>query len=685
MGEAILLGFTFLGAWLALGTELLSALGALTRPGVLWFWGISLLVGLGILFWLARLGQLRGWQKVGGYFSNVQHAKHLTLWLGILILITLVLLLVAVIAPPNTNDSLAYHMPRVALWVQQKNLDFYTTPVPRQLWMPPLAEWAVLHLYLLTGNDQLANLPQWLAMAASLLVCALLASRLNRGHPARAGLLASLFCATLPMGALQATSNQTDYVTAFWLICLAYWTVRAHQAYPRGEYLTLLQFSGLACATGLGMLTKGTFYPFAAPFLVWLLVSMLRAPTSILERRTQTTWRKKLAAIGVSLALSLAIITLLNAGQWLRNQKMYGFPLGPRTGMTFLSNETFSPAVLVSNLLRNSTLHLGTPFGIINGPLRQAVETVHAWIGLDPSDPRTSLDEYRVRRSRQEDYAGNFWHFIFIGLSMLIALAFFLSPSKRKSQPKGGEPAADWSALAIYSLALLGGFLLYSALFKWQATGSRLQLPLFVAAAPLVGTIFAQPLELISPAFRVAHPSLNTPKAGNLAFAILAIFFLLVGYPSILSNPSRPLIVDYASAVDRSILNLPRSELLFANAPEIAPTYFSLANAIALLKSCDRFGLILDSHDAAYPFWAFQNPSYGLPTARPISWYYLDDASGKIGPAPIDPKTGNRVPICAIVCTLCSQPELDLPGGGHFTAESSHPGGFILYRLRKDD
>jgi hypothetical protein len=409
MGEAILLGLTFLAAWLALGTELLSALDALTLQGVIWFWGISLITGLGLFLGLYRLGRIQNWLKAGPGSSGVKLEKFLLIWLAVLILIAALLLFVAVISPPNTNDSLAYHMPRVAFWAQQNSLDFYDTPVPRQLWMPPLAEWVVLHLYLLIGSDQLANLPQWLAMATSLLACALLASRLNSMHPTRGGILAALFCATLPMGVLQATSNQTDYVTAFWLVCLAYWTVRAHQAYPQGERLAGIQLAGLACATGLGMLTKGTFYPFAAPFLVWLLVSMLRIPSSDNRgKNTQAAWQKKLTTIATALALSVMIIALLNAGHWLRNQKMFDFPLGPRTGMSFLSNETFSPAVLISNLLRNSTLHLATPFGVINGPLRQAVETVHIWIGMDPSDPRISLDEYQVKRSRQEDYAGNF-------------------------------------------------------------------------------------------------------------------------------------------------------------------------------------------------------------------------------------------------------------------------------------
>jgi 4-amino-4-deoxy-L-arabinose transferase-like glycosyltransferase len=44
---------------------------------------------------------------------------------------------------------------------------------------------------------------------------------LPRGSARRlGGRLAALFCATLPMGILQSTSTQNDFVVAYWLACL---------------------------------------------------------------------------------------------------------------------------------------------------------------------------------------------------------------------------------------------------------------------------------------------------------------------------------------------------------------------------------------------------------------------------------------------------------------------------------
>jgi 4-amino-4-deoxy-L-arabinose transferase-like glycosyltransferase len=80
------------------------------------------------------------------------------------------------------------------------------------------AEYVTLHRQLLSGGDRLANLPQWFASMGSLFVVSLIAARL--GATARGQALAALFCATLPMGILQSTSTQNDFVVAYWLACL---------------------------------------------------------------------------------------------------------------------------------------------------------------------------------------------------------------------------------------------------------------------------------------------------------------------------------------------------------------------------------------------------------------------------------------------------------------------------------
>jgi hypothetical protein len=218
-------------------------------------------------------------------------------------------------------------------------------------------------------------------------------------------------------------------------------------------------------------------------------------------------------------------------------------------------NTTFGSGVLISNLIRNSTLHLGTPFGVVNGPLRTSVEWLHNRLGLDVNDPGTTIDEYRVKFSRHEDFAGNPLHFIFIPFSFVVISSHLLPNFKLTSNRKTRIPQINAthtestipaalhnysSAIGSYILVVIFGFVLFSLLFKWQTTGSRLQLPFFVLWSPVAGAAYTH--------IRIAWEK-----------SILVGIFILASLPSLLANPSRPLVQTISTP---SILQAPRTELL---------------------------------------------------------------------------------------------------------------------------
>jgi hypothetical protein len=584
--EAFLSAAIVLGAFVAVSSEGLGLLGLINRPALTLVWLAALVLTL-ILLWrravpiqvrmisFFRTKWLRKWSKT----------DHILLL--VLIAFTIILFLVARIAPPNTNDSLSYHMSRVMHWVQNQGLNHYPTTIDRQLWMPPWAEMAVMQLYQFKGDDGLSNLVQWFSMAASLVIVSLIARRLGAGRSGQ--LFAALFCATIPMGILQATSTQTDYVTSFWLVGLAYYALLGHQ-----RRLSTLEWTLLCLVVALGVMTKGTFYTFALPFLVWLAVSTVR--------RTGWLTTGKYALFG------LLVVGFLNAGVWTRNFLTYGFPLGPSEAIGHLSNEALSPGILLSNLVRNSTLNLGTPYGVVNGPLTELVVKIHQVIGQDPNDPRTSLDEYRIRRYLHEDRAGNPFHFLLIPLTML---AF---PKPKKEQKGRSLP---W----IYAFLVLSTFLIFSAFYKWQSTGSRLLLPFFVAWAPLAGL------------------ALGRLRINALAYAA-GLILVIAGMQPLLSNPSRALLPfspDFAS-----LLATPRSELLFANSPEVMPAFLSLASDLQV-RGCREIGIKINSSDPEYPLWYLLTSADLAPHIEHID---APPPSGKYQSQDFEP--------CAVICTNCA-------------------------------
>jgi 4-amino-4-deoxy-L-arabinose transferase-like glycosyltransferase len=651
--EWFLITSIIMGALVALLTEILGVLRVLNQGALAAFWGLYLLgIVLGI-----------GWRRYKDHhpprqsdnqtletYSTRSIQKKFPRWikkpenLALLVIAfsVIILLTIAWLAPPNTNDSLHYHMSRMMNWAQHGDLEHYVTPIDRQLWMPPWTEYAILNLFLLSSSDSLSNLIQWFAMLGSLVGVSLIARMLGASRSGQ--IFASLFCLTIRMGVLQSSSTQTDYATAFWAICLACLTLYVNKnglfrfnnsTASRKWFLPVL----LCLTTGLGILTKGTFVAFALPLLLWMLVSILH----------HHRWTRAFQLF----LLGLGVVFLLNVGVWWRNFQTYQSPLGPRIGMYL--NERFTTGVLISNLIRNSTLHLGTPYGIVNGPLRESAEWIHNLIGLDANDPQTTIDTYRIKRSLHEDYAGNNLHFFSIPLSLILLSSPIQSAirqvvHRKKIQlqvntahvdvPSASSSETKSSVLTSYVLAILISFAVFSLLFKWQATGSRLQLPFFVLWSPVAGAAYDR--------IRVSW--------GNY---FLVGLFLLNALPSLISNPSRPLVHTDSTP---SVFNARRTELLFVNSPEFMPGYLSIIDRVQN-TGCQQVGLEIDSSHPDYPFWALLSPT----TKETQIVYYTDNPE-------LEKYRGWGFNPCAVICTICTGHEWD-----GLKLDSTHFGGYFLY------
>jgi len=192
-----------------LSTEFFSSLNLINKYA---FWGLYIFGAITVALFVKKkfinfnikfvLSEYWRWYIVSGFF------------------IILPLFLIALYYPPNNYDSLTYHLTRIEHWVQNGNVDFYPTNSSRQLFMTPLTEYVLLHWRLLTGNDIFANLLQFVSM----IFCALLSILIvgEWGGNKLAKLLAFILTITVPMGILQSTSTQTDYVTGFFVLVSIY-------------------------------------------------------------------------------------------------------------------------------------------------------------------------------------------------------------------------------------------------------------------------------------------------------------------------------------------------------------------------------------------------------------------------------------------------------------------------------
>ena len=122
-------------------------------------------------------------------------------------------LLLVLSVPPSNWDSLTYHLARAAAWAQHGGVYWIdNAPTDRINEFQPLAEQAILFLFVAAGSGALFALPQFVAQLAIVLAVYTSARRLGYGVEAAAG--SSLLFSMFTIVALEATTAQNDLVAA---------------------------------------------------------------------------------------------------------------------------------------------------------------------------------------------------------------------------------------------------------------------------------------------------------------------------------------------------------------------------------------------------------------------------------------------------------------------------------------
>src|SRR5271157_176497 len=363
------------------------------------------------------------------------------------------------LAPPNTFDALAYHMPRIVYWAQAGSVGFFPTVYLSQISAPPLSEFLMLDTYVLSGGDRFVNLVSCLAFAGCIVGVSAIARTAGLGSRGQA--LAALFCATLPSAILQASGAKNDCMTALWLVCLVYFALQAD-----------LPFLGLSL--GLALATKGTAYLFAPP--------LVAAALLVRPLRGRRQW------IAAALCM-LGGALLVNGPQYARNLRFSGSPLGYdapfANGLFRWRNAEFGLKRTASNALRHLSEQLGSGNPRWNRGVYEATLEAHTRLGIDPQSPDSpAWSVYGPPvNTRHEANANNRWRLLL--LAMAAGWAGFAAWRKR----------GRW--WLVYAAALAAAFLLFCAYLRWQPYAARLFLPLFVLGAPLA----AAALERVRPAW----------------------------------------------------------------------------------------------------------------------------------------------------------------------------------------
>ncbi|HXN99933.1 MAG TPA: glycosyltransferase family 39 protein [Candidatus Acidoferrales bacterium] len=598
--RSILGAAVFCGTSVVVITEALSAGQTLTPAAVAISW-LAICGGEFLFLKFRTSPESRSERRAESSDESLDSA---TKWLlGGAGVITILIGITAVVAPPSMWDAMDYHLPRVVMWMSNHSVRFYPTPDYVQLIWGPWAEYAMMHTYLLWGSDRFVNMVQFFSMTGCLIGVSAIAKSL--GASARGQALAVLVCVTIPEGVLEASGPMNTYVLAFWMTATVVFLLSWN------EDPTWFNLICAGLSAGLAIFTKGTAYAFLPPIVLacWWMGSA----------STRIKYLKRAVPL-------LLLVVAINVPQFVRCYELTGSPLGvplPDGGTRVHQTvDRINLTGTLANVLRNASLQMSTPSRRINSRIEQAFRWSIRAIGADPDDPEMIWlkgGPFRVNHSSlSEISASNPLHFFLLMIAIGLAL-----------RKRGGGTGHNelW-----YALGLIGAFFLFSALVQWQLWSSRHELPLFVLGAALTGLILDQ----------------RFPRwVGTAGGALLLVFAL----PFALTNHHRSL-VRWSHGDD---VYQPRSVLYFTDTHEaLAPNFIAAADAVNKL---DCANIAFDSyvapsdagHDArsffVYPLMALTHAD-GL--SRSVWYSGVNNLTSRYSEREKHPAP------CAVICLDCA-------------------------------
>ena len=373
--------------------------------------------------------------------------KWRSILLFIFLLIILPLLLLAIFIPPNNWDSMAYHLPRVEHWIQNKNIYPYPTNIIRQVLTSPLSEYIIANFQILSSTDDFSNLVQFASFIFILFSSTLIFSVLKINYKGQLFLLLALL--SLPMMLFQATTTQTDLLASFFFLSFILFGLLIIQSDDNFK----TNFIFLASSLTLGILTKYHIAIFAAPIIFYLLYNLIK--------------KKNNKNIIFATLISCLAIAIILVPLFARNIYFFGSITGKDL---FDENATIiNSTISIQNMLSNNFKHIvdfiSIPINGYNNLLFSLNHTLHNIIGISENSLGNNWagEPFTVNNYLNEDTAGSIIH-----AALIIISLFLVFKSKHKTK-----------LLLLFAYCFIA-FSLYGLLFRFTPFDIRLLLPVLL-------------------------------------------------------------------------------------------------------------------------------------------------------------------------------------------------------------
>jgi hypothetical protein len=397
-------------------------------------------------------------------------------------------------------------MTRVEEWRQNLNVYPFPTSNIRQVNYPPLAEYIILNLQVLSQSDYFANLVQYFSLLGSLSLISLSVKLF--GLDMKGQFLSVLLLLSIPTVIFQSTSTQTDLTASFFLLGVVYSVLKI----LKSKLIFFQDIIALGAFLFLGGLVKYTVFVFSAPFLLVIAYHIIK--------------HASFRAICQYAIICLLYVVVIFGPFLSRNLAYFGNLTGETGLLNLMGNEHPNLFKMLGNVSKNIVDEMTIPWDTFNSILNNWVKIFHEMIGIPLNSQETNYLSmpYQTNFLFAEDSASSFIHaFIIVG-----SIAFLMLKKNVQNRRK----------ILFYWLGLIISFLVYSFLFKWQPWGNRLLLPLFILS--MLGGTFAL---------------FQCIKNSSLGLHVVFVFLIMYAIPSVYLNRNKPMFDVYQM---RSILNKPK-------------------------------------------------------------------------------------------------------------------------------
>ena len=422
---------------------------------------------------------------------------------SLMIFLFILLFGAALFTVPYNFDSMTYHLARIGHWIDNQSVNHFITNIDRQNYSPVLAEYNLLHMYLLTGSDSFLNLLQYAAMIITSLYLYKCARML--GTHRSFSIFGAFLFVTMPLTISQSMTTQNDLFGAMWFSLFLYYLLQ----FISMEKLVLDKRTGkllffTALTVAFAFLTKTSICASMLFFLPWLLMVRLKKKDKLLTLIQSAC----VAGISIAAIISETIIrNLLSAGT-----------IMPDTASGNIMVATKNVSYIIVNILKNYSLILTQHLSdALNGFLCRIAIHAGAALKVEVNNEAISFhgfDYIRHMNRGANMYSHDITPSAFVGyLAFLcgILLLVWILTNRKAPSLSIGFGISCWLSF---------GFIM--ALLRWQPWGTRLMYPALAMTVIMIANM-------------LCYLSRRITKKGILLIPLAAVS-LVLAIPSITYN-----------------------------------------------------------------------------------------------------------------------------------------------------